>query len=62
MAEVAGDRACNLVMKPTIKQLLSIYRKNLARYEREGSPNVEVQRRLVAKLERDAELVDQREG
>ncbi len=39
-------------MKPTPKQLLPIYRRNLAKYEAEGdAERVRVQRALIARLE-----------
>jgi len=38
-------------MKPSTEQLLAIYRQALRKYEAEGDPKAEVQRRLIARLE-----------
>ena len=38
-------------MKPSIQEKLDIYRPVLTKYEASGDPRVEVQRKLIAKLE-----------
>lgn len=42
-------------MKLTAAQKLPIYRATLARYERDGDRNTEVQRRMVAQLQIEVE-------
>ena len=45
-----------MMAKPSASQLLPIYRRNLERYETEGrDDDAAVQRRLIARLEREAE-------
>ncbi len=40
-------------MKLSAEQKLAIYRPVLARYERDGDPMAEVQRKLIAALEKE---------
>lgn len=41
--------------KPTTQQKIASYKIVLAKYEREGDPMASTQRRLIARMEKDAE-------
>lgn len=40
-------------MKPTREEKLAIYRRVLRKYEAEGDPKADIQRRLIARLEQE---------